>query len=169
MRLPIHQALAFCAFHGSNGAVNVAAAERNAVIVAEVKFREITMKMLFLTVLVNALHSALENRERAFNRIGVNVASHIFACEWRHRLMRGKIRYGVAIEAAFVGVQRGLRGRCCPLIAFTVSSPSRRMEGADIAAALDKRHDRALARRAGATALRELAALACFVGLRSST
>ena len=53
-------------------ALYVIYAEANAVAIAEAKFREITVKVLFLAVLVNAFHAALENRIVAFNGIGVD-------------------------------------------------------------------------------------------------
>lgn len=73
-RLPVHQALALRAFDRSNGAFNIAAAERNPVIVAEVELRQIPMQVLLAAVLIDAIHAAFEDREVAFDRIGGHVA-----------------------------------------------------------------------------------------------
>ena len=35
-------------------------------------------RLLFGAMLVDALHAALEDREEAFDRVGMNVAAHIF-------------------------------------------------------------------------------------------
>jgi hypothetical protein len=77
--LPVHQALAFHAFHGGDGAVNVAAPESGPVIISEVKLGQITVQVLFLAMLIDALHAAFEDRERTFNRIRVDVAASVFA------------------------------------------------------------------------------------------
>jgi hypothetical protein len=76
--LPVHQALAFRALHGLHRPVNIAVAELNAVIVAEVKFCRVAVQVLFLAVLVDAAHVALEDREIAFRRIDVDVAARVF-------------------------------------------------------------------------------------------
>ena len=48
IRLPVHQALAFHAFDCGKGAVDVAVAERHAVIVAEIELGQIPMKCFSL-------------------------------------------------------------------------------------------------------------------------
>lgn len=60
-RLPVCEALAFDAFDRGKSAVNVAVAERNAVIVAVIVFGKIPMQMFFFAVLVNAAHAAFED------------------------------------------------------------------------------------------------------------
>ena len=75
----IGEPLAFDAFDSGFGAVNVAVAEPNAMVVAEVKFREIAVQMLLVAVLINSLHAALEDRERAFDGVGVDLGADIFA------------------------------------------------------------------------------------------
>ena len=79
VRLPVHQPLAFNAFDRGKGAVDVAVAERHAVIVAVVELGKIPMQMLLFAMLIHAAHSALEDREVAFCRIGVNVIADVFA------------------------------------------------------------------------------------------
>ena len=66
VRLPVHQPLAFNAANRGEGAVDVAVTERNAVIVAMVELSKITMQMFFFAVLINAAHTAFEDREVAF-------------------------------------------------------------------------------------------------------
>ena len=66
VRLPVHQPLAFNATDRGEGAVDVAVAERHAVIVTVVELGEITMKVLLFAVLIYAAHSALEDREVTF-------------------------------------------------------------------------------------------------------
>lgn len=105
MSLLIHQALAFDALHGLDGAVDVAIAELDAVIVAEVKFREIAVQMLLAAVLIDAAHPALEDREEALDRIGLHVAADIFVVRMRDGFMGGELATDRGIEAAFVGAQ----------------------------------------------------------------
>jgi hypothetical protein len=73
----VGEALARHALNGGDSAVNVAASESDAVIVPEIKFREITVQVLFLAVLVDALHAAFEDRREAFNRVGMSNAAHV--------------------------------------------------------------------------------------------
>jgi hypothetical protein len=58
--------LARCVLHGKRGTFPVIEAETNAVIVAEVVFRQIAVQMLLGAVLIDAAHPALEDREIAF-------------------------------------------------------------------------------------------------------
>ena len=75
----IGEALALTTSYCRNGAVFVIVPKRGTVIIAEVKFREITVQMLLATMLVDAAHPAFEDREAAFDRNGVNVVAHVFA------------------------------------------------------------------------------------------
>ena len=54
------------------GALGIVDANRNAVVIAEIKFRKIAMQMLFLAMLVHAVHAALEDREHVFDGVGVD-------------------------------------------------------------------------------------------------
>jgi len=65
--LMVGQPLAFDALDRGFGAVDVADAERHAMVVTEIKFREIPMQVLLSAVLIHALHPALEDREIAFD------------------------------------------------------------------------------------------------------
>ena len=66
VRLPVHQPLAFNATDRGEGAVDVAIAERDAVIVAVIELGKVAVQMLLFAVLVHATHSAFEDREIAF-------------------------------------------------------------------------------------------------------
>ena len=52
-------------------------AKLRTVAVAKIKLRDVAMKMLFAAMLVDTLHSALEDRIVAFHRIGVDFAAHV--------------------------------------------------------------------------------------------
>ncbi len=90
--------------------VNVAAPEPDPVIIAEVKFREITMQVLFLAVLIDTLHAAFENRECAFDGICVHVATGLFLDRVLHGFMGGEMPIRAVLEAAFVGEQPSFLG-----------------------------------------------------------
>ena len=80
----IGQALPDNTLHYAISAGDVIHAQRDAVVVAEIELRKIAVKVLFCTMLIGALHAALENREHAFDGIGVNVAANVFL---RHPVM----------------------------------------------------------------------------------
>ena len=54
----------------SVSAVAIVNAKRNAVVMAEIKLRQIAMQMLLGAMLVGAAHAALEHAEIAFDRVG---------------------------------------------------------------------------------------------------
>ena len=54
------------------GALGIVHAERDAVVVAEIKLRKIAVQVLLAAVLIDAAHAALEDREIVFNRVGVD-------------------------------------------------------------------------------------------------
>jgi hypothetical protein len=57
------------------GPRNVMYAKLDTIAILEIEFREIAVKMLLGTVLVNALHAALEDRIVALDGIGRNALS----------------------------------------------------------------------------------------------
>ena len=63
---PVREAPASGVLHGKRRTVSIVITKRNAVIVAEIVFRQIPMQVLFLAMLVHAPHAALEDREIAF-------------------------------------------------------------------------------------------------------
>lgn len=74
---PIGKALAADLGQGSIATLNVAKVECDTVIVAEVKFRQIAVKVLLGAMLIDALHAAFEDAEIAFNRVGMNRATNV--------------------------------------------------------------------------------------------
>ena len=78
---PIGEALPGHAKQRQIAARRVVNPKRDAVIHAEVKFREITLQMLFATMLVCADHPALKDREEAFQRVGMNFLSGLAFCK----------------------------------------------------------------------------------------
>src|SRR3546814_13439971 len=99
----------------------------------------------FATVLVDALHAALEHGEHALDGVRVNETANVFAGRVLHRLMPAELAASLDVELAFVGVQRGVaRDVADQNLAVTLRSRMMHMESAALAAALDKRDDGAL-------------------------
>src|ERR1700735_668047 len=82
-------------------------AKRNAVAVAEIKLREITVQMLFGAMLVDALHAALEDRIVALNRVRADVSPSIFISTMVDRIVAQKVSADLLIPAALIGVDDG--------------------------------------------------------------
>jgi hypothetical protein len=61
MRLMIAEALALTASYCRNGAVSVIVPKRGTIVVAEIEFRQITMQMLLVAMLVHTAHATFEN------------------------------------------------------------------------------------------------------------
>ena len=101
----IGEALAFTATHRRNRAVGVVVSKSLTKIIAEIIFRQITVQVLFGTVLVDALHSALEDRKIAFNRIRRHVAARIFLRRMIYGFVRRKLLADAEIQFAFIGLQ----------------------------------------------------------------
>jgi hypothetical protein len=77
------------ALDGDLGALNVIYTEPDAVAIAEIVFRKISVQMLFAAMLIDALHAALEDRVVPLDRVGVDVtAADVFAIGVVHGLMR---------------------------------------------------------------------------------
>jgi len=107
------------------------------------------MQMTFAAMLINALHAPFENREVALKRVGVNLATPVLARAVINIFVARKILVQVRILASFVG-----HDRCffCDVGAKDRNKMrSRRalyMERTNSPAALDKRQDRVLVRKA---------------------
>jgi hypothetical protein len=69
---PVRETLALDTLHGKHGTFPIIVAESNAVIVAEIKFRQIAVQVLLCTMLVH------EDREIAFRGIDAHIAAHVF-------------------------------------------------------------------------------------------
>ena len=54
-------------------ALNISNPKFNAVIIAEIKLRDIAMQMSLAAMLIDALHAALEDAEKTFNSVRVHV------------------------------------------------------------------------------------------------
>jgi hypothetical protein len=71
----VSEPLALGTFNRDGFALHVIDAKLGAGVHAEIKFRQIPVKMLTIDVLVNADQAALEHAEKAFKRIGMHVAA----------------------------------------------------------------------------------------------
>jgi len=101
--LPIGKPLTDDALHGPCGSLNVIYAEPDAIAIAEIKFCEIAVQMLLAAVLIDTLHTALENRIVALNGIGMYVAADVFFLRVIHSAMLGKFRADSAVMPCGVG------------------------------------------------------------------
>src|SRR3954471_16617710 len=72
IRPPIRQPLALHAEKGCLGALAIVHTQRDAVVVAELELGHVAVQVLLVAVLVDALHPALEDREVALDRGGVD-------------------------------------------------------------------------------------------------
>ena len=75
-------------------------------VVAEIEFGPVAMKALLPAVLINALHATLENREVAFDRVGMHGAigqAHVFVGGMIHRFVPAKVDADDVVVACFVG------------------------------------------------------------------
>ncbi len=143
------EALALTTSYRSNSADSVIIPKRGTVVIAEVKFREIAVQMFLGAVLVDALHAALENREEAFDRIGVNITTHIFAARMSHGFRSREVFSNFDVVFAFIGMQARFAGD----VAFYNRIDSRsisgcRMKRAHITATLYQRYHGSLTGRA---------------------
>ena len=66
----IGETLAFCVLQVDRHTANVINAKRLTIAVAEIKFRQIAMQVFLTAMLINTLHAALEDAEKAFDGIG---------------------------------------------------------------------------------------------------
>jgi hypothetical protein len=72
VRPSIGEALADDALGCHFGALIVAVTKRCARVVAEIELGKVAVQVLFLAVLIHALHAALEDRVIALDRVGVD-------------------------------------------------------------------------------------------------
>src|SRR6185437_44732 len=71
----IHQPLALGSAKRDVRALSVIDAKPCARVLTKIKFSQITVEMLLIDVLINADHSALEDREKPFQRVRTHVAA----------------------------------------------------------------------------------------------
>jgi len=62
------------------------------VFLAEIKLRQIAVKVLLIDVLVNADKAAFQNRKESFQRVGMHVIAHPFEFGVIDKLMAGNRR-----------------------------------------------------------------------------
>jgi hypothetical protein len=62
------------------------------VVVAELKLSDVAVQVLTAAMLIDALHAALEDREAAFQRVRVDVVTHILASAVLNDAMLGEAK-----------------------------------------------------------------------------
>ena len=153
----IGEALPDDAFQRAFGAGHVVNAQLHPVAVAEIEFREITVKVLLLAVLVNALHPAFEDAVVSFDGVGVGFEAGLAVgvAVFLAAMIDGRV---IRERAAKTGVVRGFVGHHMAF-ARKVFAHERRdagdgravnVERARRAAALHKGQDRVLVASASA-------------------
>lgn len=80
-------------------------AKSGTVAVPEIIFGQISVQMIFAAMLVDTLHSALKDREIAFDGVGVDFAATVFADAMTHELMVSELASNFLVVAGFVGHQ----------------------------------------------------------------
>lgn len=76
--------------------------------IAEIELREIAVQMALRTMLINATHTALEDREEAFNGVGANRAARILFLAVSNAVVLGEVIPKVPIVAGLIGVDGAL-------------------------------------------------------------
>ncbi|OGP69155.1 MAG: hypothetical protein A2Z73_00170 [Deltaproteobacteria bacterium RBG_13_60_28] len=95
------------------GPIMVIKAIGNALIIAKIKFRKIPMEMLFLAMLIYALHTTFEDGEKAFHVIGVNSGigqGNIFPLAMLDAIMLRKMFIQESILPSIIGHNPGFMG-----------------------------------------------------------
>ena len=96
------------ALQGAIGTRSIINSKFDAVRISEIKFGKVAVA--FATVLIYALHAALEDAVIAFNGIRVDIAAHIFIGLVANALMTRKVSAKRELVATFVGHYRGFLG-----------------------------------------------------------
>lgn len=78
IRYLIHKSLTFDADQRIVGSLRVIYFQGNSIVVAEIKLGQIALQVLRIAMLIDACHAALEDREHAFDGIGVHIAPSVF-------------------------------------------------------------------------------------------
>src|SRR5665213_226505 len=145
----IREPFALDALKDDGSALGVVNPKRLAVRVPMAKLGQVPLQVGFAHAMIDAGNAAFQDREKSLDRIGVNVAPHVFA-----RLVLDMVALepasGILRGVILVGIDRGAARdvlRHDPREIGTVDL--RDMEGANASAALNQRKDRRLtARRA---------------------
>lgn len=94
--------------HRFGGAVHIAHANGDALVIAEIKFREIPLQMLWADMVANARHATLQDRKITLNRVGMRTAANVLTDVAVHGFMAAE-HMGQNAELAFaVRHERGL-------------------------------------------------------------
>ena len=86
--LPVREALANDALQQFTCSLLVIYLKGDAVVVAEVEFGQIAVQVFTAAMLINAVHAALEDTEKAFNGIGTGIAPHPLVLAVVHAFMQ---------------------------------------------------------------------------------
>ena len=101
----IHWEAASSALDRIMGTFHVRNAKGRMAVIAEIKFGQVTVKVNFAAMLVNALNATLEHAPDVLNCVGVNVAANVLILGMNDCGMARKLFSGLGIDRAFVGVQ----------------------------------------------------------------
>jgi len=93
----VGEALALGSRDAASSALFVVDAELSPVVPAEIELREVTVEVLGVHLLVDADHAALEDREEAFDGVGVDIAPDVFLLGVNDDLVAGSL--GRVLEA----------------------------------------------------------------------
>src|SRR5208282_220723 len=106
MSCPVFEALADDTLDHTRGTLYVIYAQPNAIAIAEIELRQIAVQMLLATVLVDALHAALEDRVVALNRIGADypfaLIANVFIVAVLDSFVAGKPLAYIIVVARFI-------------------------------------------------------------------
>ena len=169
MSPPIGEPLPLHAEQGFFGAHAVVNAQSDAVVVTELKFRDITAQMLLVAVLINTLHAALEDGKETLDRVsmyGCILKRDVLTLAVIDRAVAGGFFAYLDVVLCFVGHQPRLSGEVLandPADFFTGHAVD--VDSLHLAAALNQRQHRVLV--AGPALGRRNALLAADEGLVS--
>lgn len=99
----IGQPLALGTLHHYRRSLFVGYATCDAVVVAEVKLRQIPVQVLLLAVLVHTIHAALEQTEVALTVVGVPFVADIFVLAVVHGIVLREVLVETTVIAGLVG------------------------------------------------------------------
>jgi hypothetical protein len=133
----IGQSLAACTSHRNPSALRVIDAELGASVHAKIELREVSIKMFFVHVLIDANQTALEDTEKSFKGVGVNITARPFVLGMIYRFMLRFIWHDGEIGFRAIGNQAACRIQVLADSAAHVAMIQ--IHGADVAAALDQR------------------------------
>lgn len=97
------------ATQSAGSALCVIDAECNPLVISEIELSKIAFQMRLTDMMVDADDPAFQDREIAFDRVGVRIAANVFFGGMVHALVTGKVFADFHVNAAFVGTQMRLR------------------------------------------------------------